>query len=79
MTLFDVSGAPCPSCGSREGTPGLSHGAPGDASLAGLLCSVLDVQALLSGDHPESTGEESDPDYCADLLGQALARYRGEA
>lgn len=66
----------CTDCGEPvEG--GIPHGAPGDRSVAGLLCSLTVVQDLLTGDHPEALGEP-DTDYCADLIGQALARFRGE-
>lgn len=67
----------CPSCGSAEGTPGLAHGAPGDRSLAGLLCSVAQVRRLLTGDDPDLFGEVVTPEDAADLLDGALARFAG--
>jgi hypothetical protein len=81
----DVRGSsPCPDCGSFFGHPDLAHGVPafaadgtvGDTSLSGLLCMMGWVQRYLSGDVEEAP--EGDPEYAADIIGQALARFRGQ-
>lgn len=73
----------CPDCGSQWGMADLAHGVPaygddpGDRSLSGLLCLVQHVQRGLLGDL-ECVEGAFDPEYASDLLGQALARFRGE-
>lgn len=71
-------GPGCPSCGSQWGHPDTAHGAPGDRSLAGLLCSVALVQRLVTGSDWDHVDVVVEGDEVADLLGQALARFHGD-